>query len=118
MKKYLFILLLIPAIASAGNVDNKTDVAKQYISHLCTALYEFKLDIGRFPTNEEGLFKLLEPKINDYGAAGSPYFTQIETDPWGNQYQYSVHNRKIKVWSMGPDGLSNSEDDIGADICN
>ena len=117
--KYLYIILIFyPVILFADNSMNKINEAENYVKMLCSSLNLFRLDSRRYPTTEEGLMKLLEPKLNDEGIAGQPYLYQIEADPWGNQYQYFVNNNVIKVWSMGPDGLSDSVDDIGKDICN
>lgn len=107
----------MPLIYFAEDLTKKNNDVKEYGESLCTALWLFKLDMRRYPTNEEGLFKLLEPKLDDNGSAGQPYLTQIKTDPWGNQYKYVVDNKSFKVWSMGPDGLSNSKDDVGPNIC-
>ena len=115
--KYLFFLLLFIPLTSFSNNTAKNEKAKTYGKSLCTSLWLFKLDMRRYPTNEEGLIKLLEPKNLDNGATGKSYLTQIESDPWGNQYQYFVNNENFKLWSMGPDGLSNNKDDVGPNIC-
>ena len=36
----------------------------------------------------------------------------ILIDPWGNAYLYTLINRKIVLRSSGPDGSTNTEDDI------
>jgi len=120
MKTKLFVaiaILLISRPSISEDVDIKTNEAKEYGKTLCMALWLFKLDQRRYPTNEEGLFKLLEPKVNDTGASGEPYLEKVESDPWGNSYIYSKEGADFRLWSMGSDGMSNSKDDIGPNIC-
>ena len=116
--KYLSLLLIsLPLISVADDSTQKTSEAKYYIQTLCTTLHLFRLDSRRYPTNEEGLIQLLEPMLGDGGVRGQPYLIEIKTDPWGNQYQYFVKNKITKVWSMGPDGLSDSKDDVNIKAC-
>lgn len=37
---------------------------------------------------------------------------EIKADPWGNEYIFEKNGNKIKIYSMGPDSLENTEDDI------
>ena len=44
----------------------------------------------------------------------------IPTDPWGNPYQYVYpgvddENGSPDIWSMGPDGISGTLDDIASE---
>ena len=38
--------------------------------------------------------------------------TEVPNDPWDNAYNYEKTGNKIKIYSNGPDGLPNTEDDI------
>ena len=118
MRYTYIILLLLPLVSFAENSTNKTNNAEKYIKKLCFKLNLFKLDSRSYPSNEEGLIKLIEPRLNDGGIAGKPYLVQIDSDPWGNQYQYLLNKKITKVWSMGPDGLSGNANDIGNKPCN
>jgi len=78
---------------------------------LAVDLYE--MDIGEFPTS---LDDLIENKVNKDTWNG-PYFKRKPVDPWGNEYVYKypgTHNpNAYDIFSKGPDGQANSEDDIG-----
>jgi len=40
----------------------------------------------------------------------------IVVDPWGNEYRYSNpgrNKRAFDIWSIGPDGIDGTADDIG-----
>lgn len=114
---YFLLLIIITQISIADESSSKVNEAIKYGKELCHGLNLFKLDMRRYPTNREGLLKLIDPKINDYGSAGEPYFIQIESDPWGNQYKYLFDGVTKRVWSIGPDGLSDNTDDVGPNIC-
>lgn len=47
---------------------------------------------------------------------GRSYIQQIKPDGWGNAYVYVYPGKKNKydLFSMGPDGTANTEDDISA----
>jgi general secretion pathway protein G len=93
-------------------------------------LQSYFLDMKTFPTTEQGLAALVaapsggeEVTGTDTVAAtsnwGGPYTEsgELPTDPWGNQYQYAYPPTNSKgdipdIWSMGPDGQDNTEDDI------
>jgi len=43
--------------------------------------------------------------------------TRIPLDPWDQEYQYEVLDEEtFRVWSVGPDGVDNTEDDISSDM--
>lgn len=79
------------------------------IESFSAALDLFYLDMGRYPTNPEGLEALVKAPS---GAAASrwagPYLKQarVPEDPWGNAYQYRVPGRAApySIVSLGPDG--------------
>ena len=65
--------------------------AKMQIESISTALKEYKLDNGDYPTTEQGLEALVEkPSIGKiprkYPEKG--YLPKIPKDPWGNEYVY------------------------------
>lgn len=81
------------------------------------ALDAYRLDTGRYPSNEEGLNALMvrpasEPKWN------GPYLQKaVPVDPWGHLYVYRVpgQNRDYEVLSLGKDGSLGGDGDA-ADI--
>jgi len=66
----------------------KIKAAKVQIEMFGTALDGFRLDMGRYPTTEEGL-KALREKPSGADKWEGPYLPkEIPLDPWGNAYVY------------------------------
>ena len=40
----------------------------------------------------------------------------VSLDPWGRSYRVKVHRDEVEIWSMGPDGIDDNDDDIWAVI--
>ena len=102
----LFAALVGPKLF--GNVDKaKRTAAIQQINTFETALGNFKLDTGVFPTTEQGLQALRVAPENQPQWAG-PYLTKdIPMDPWGRPYLYKYpgeHGDEPDVVSLGADG--------------
>jgi general secretion pathway protein G len=82
------------------------------------ALSSYELQTGALPTTEQGLQVLWEkPSIPPVPDEWQKIMTGEILDPWGNPYQYrnpGRHNPKgYDVFSMGPDGVAGTLDDIG-----
>lgn len=78
-------------------------------------LLSYKLDIGNYPTTDEGFQALLSaPKGKEEKWKG-PYLEKLPIDPWGNPYQYRYPPTNEDVdydfFSVGQDGVE-SRDDI------
>lgn len=89
--------------------------AKVDISAIESAIDQFEVDVGRYPTTEEGFQALLhEPKGVPHWHG--PYIKRLPVDPWGSAYVYvspGVHNTKvIDVSSSGPNRKPGDRDDI------
>jgi general secretion pathway protein G len=90
----------------------KVTTAETQIKMLKGALETMRLDLGRFPSAEEGLAILVSPPTD--GATRQrwrgPYLDgQLPADPWGNPYQYDPRGREnnpFTLFSFGPDGRS------------
>jgi general secretion pathway protein G len=81
-------------------------------------LASYQLDNGALPTTEQGLKALWsKPTIEPIPLRWHAELDQETLDPWGHSYQYrnpGKHNPdKYDVFSMGPDGLPDTDDDIG-----
>jgi type II secretion system protein G len=82
---------------------------------LAAGLESFRVDMGRYPTEKEGLESLTNrAKIANAGILTDeyqwrgPYVNgRYELDPWGNDYQYHVTNdgQAFELFSDGPEGL-------------
>ena len=84
---------------------------------LQTALDAFNIDVGRYPSTEEGLGALYtRPSSNAEGWQG-PYLRKLVLkDPRGNDYRYVFpgrHNEDgFDLWSFGRDGKDDTRDDV------
>ena len=83
----------------------KQSAAKAQIELLGQALDQFRLDVGRYPTSQEGLNALM---VNP-GTTGweGPYLKKaLPPDPWGKPYQYLCpgSHGEYDLLSYGRDG--------------
>jgi type II secretion system protein G len=86
--------------------------ARKNIEELAAALVNFRLDVGRFPSKEEGLSALAERPAGAEGWSG-PYVKQITRDPWGKPFQYELsggQEGRFSVYSLGQDGVRSKDD--------
>jgi len=95
----------------------KMSAAKAQIASFCTALDTFELEVGRFPSTEEGLVALLEKPatLGDDVEWNGPYIRELPLDPWNHEYTYRYPgevNVDYDLVSAGPDGEEGNEDDI------
>ena len=94
---------------------SKVTTAQTQVRMLKTSLDTMRLDIGRYPTAEEGLDLLVrapsEPSLRPRWHG--PYLEgEVPADPWGNPYQYSPTGRElnaITLYSYGPTGKPGGE---------
>lgn len=86
---------------------SRIKAAHAQIDALDKALEEFRLDVGRLPTTEEGLSALnnAPPGLNGWGG---PYLKKaVPLDPWGHPYVYvqpGTHQNDFDLVSYGRDG--------------
>jgi len=96
----------------------KSKSAAIQIRDLEQALELYKLDVGRFPRESEGLEALV---LKPSGAKGwnGPYLKkdEIPQDPWGNAYEYRVSGSSIEITSLGADGRQGGSGEDG-DVSN
>jgi general secretion pathway protein G len=93
--------------------------AKAQIDALEKSLDTYRLDVGRYPSTEEGLAALVKQPAANPKWQG-PYLKKgIPPDPWGNAYQYKSpgEHGEIDLWSFGKDGQTGGVGDA-ADITN
>ena len=103
-----------------GQLDrSKVTAAQTQIRMIETSLDTMRLDIGRYPTEEEGLALLQAPSETVSGMWAGPYLDGgLPDDPWGRPYQYRVGSGSDRgqVFSYGADGQeggSGLDADIG-----
>lgn len=82
-------------------------VAEIQIGNLQGALDQFRLDMRRYPTTEEGLNALLERPARDAERWSGPYLNKTSgiTDPWDRPYVYRAAGASdYELGSYGADG--------------
>jgi len=111
------ILASLVAPKFMGKLESaKVKTSKAQLAMLSTALDSFNLDIGRYPTESEGL-KVLWTRKDIRGYDG-PYLAKpVESDAWGNPYVYKVtsDDHAYDISSYGKDGKEGG-DGKNADI--
>jgi len=111
--------LIVPKIMSRPDEARRV-AAKQDIGTIMQGLKLYRLDNGRYPTQEQGLQSLVQkpttdPVPNNWKDGG--YLEKLPNDPWGNPYQYPGVHGEIDVFSYGADGKpggEGSDSDIGS----
>jgi general secretion pathway protein G len=94
-------------------------VAKAQIDALEKALDQYRLDMGRYPSTEQGLGALVAQPANEPKWAG-PYLRKaIPKDPWGRPYLYKFPGERaeVEIVSLGRDGQAGGQGE-DADITN
>jgi len=98
--------------------SSKTKTAKLQIDDLSSTLDLYRLELGRYPTESEGLNALVQNPGNVSGWNG-PYLKkgEVPKDPWGFEFQYRFpgEHGSFDIWSLGADNREGGEGE-GADI--
>jgi len=103
--------------AQIGKSEVKT--ARAQIDALEKALDQYRLDVGRYPTSEQGLAALNERPAGESRWAG-PYLKKaVPLDPWSHPYVYRSpgEHGELDLLSYGKDGQPGGTGD-GSDIVN
>lgn len=104
----LFAALVAPRLL--GRADQaRVTAAKVQIQNFQGALAQYKLDLGTFPTTEQGLKALREKNYLP---------KDVPLDPWGREYLYKFpgeHGDEPDIISLGADGQAGGEG-LNADV--
>lgn len=86
--------------------ESKTKAARLQIEELASALDTYRLDVGRYPSTDEGLTALIEAPDAARNWNG-PYLRKkkIPLDPWNNPYRYTSpgEHGKFDLFTLGAD---------------
>ena len=95
----------------------KKVAAKSQISEFESMIDQFKLDVGRYPTADEGLQALRAKPANVTNWDGPYMKKDLPLDPWGHPYVYRFPGTHgdFDILSYGGDGQEGGEGD-NADI--
>jgi len=85
---------------------SNTKIARAQIVSLEKALDQYRLDMGHYPTTEEGLDSLFVKPNNEEKWQG-PYLKKaVPADPWGRPYIYKApgDHGELDLGTLGADG--------------
>src|SRR5262245_43025101 len=90
----VMVILALFATLVGGRLFKQVDKgrqiqAKSQIGEFSTVLDTFRLDVGRYPTTEEGLAALQTKPANVENWDGPYLKKDIPLDPWNNPYHYT-----------------------------
>jgi general secretion pathway protein G len=92
--------------------ESKVKAAKVQIEDLAQTLDMYKLDVGSYPTSEQGLNALID-NPGDIQRWNGPYLrkSKVPLDPWNQEYKYTSpgEHGKFDVSSLGADGKEGGE---------
>jgi general secretion pathway protein G len=103
--------------AQIGKSEVKT--AKAQIVAFEKALQQYRVDVGRYPSTEQGLQSLLT-KPSNVSKWDGPYLEKaLPMDPWGHPYVYASpgEHGDVDISSTGRDGRPGG-DGLDADVTN
>ena len=97
----------------------RISVARQSIERIGSILDLYKLDVGSYPTTDQGLTALAERPTGVNNAWNGPYVKGgVPVDPWNHPYTYrnpsSRAGHDYDLCSAGPSGTASA----GDAICN
>ena len=97
--------------------DAKISATKATISNIELALDSYEIQMGGYPSNDDGLEALFTKPTGDNADNWKrPYLNKLGQDPWKNNYIYENPGRNneygFDLSSAGPDGQEGNDDDI------
>ena len=121
----MLVALVVPRFLGAQKKADR-QATKVQVEAFRGALERYALDTRTYPATEQGLQALLSPPADsadseESGVSGweGPYLNknEIPKDPWGHEFQFVYPPERGSadfpdIWSYGPDGEDNTEDDI------
>lgn len=115
----MFIIAMLAGVIGPKlftNVDkSKVQTAQTQVKMIKGTLDGLRLDIGRYPTEAEGLSMLTSPPADEKLKTRwrGPYLDEdIPKDPWDSPYQYIVpgsNGQPFALFSLGADGKRGGE---------
>lgn len=110
------ILGLLTAVAGTVALNYlgraKTDTTRLQIDQISAGLDLYRLDVGQYPSQEEGLMALIE-RSPDAAAWNGPYLKKRNSvnDAWGRPFLYRNpgQNGEVDIYSLGSDNAEGGE---------
>lgn len=123
LMEMLVVLIIIGLLAAlvlprlTQNIGKgRVQTTKAQIASLATSVESFYGEVGRYPTEQEGLAVLLEPPVDPVDAEKwkGPYLekNELPKDAWGRPFVYTFdEHERFVVRSLGADGKPGGEDE-------
>ena len=98
---------------------SEVKVAKAQIEGLSKALDLYRLEVGHYPSTEQGLQALVTAPTDEPRWTGPYLQKKIPQDPWGHNYNYRYpgENSEYDLLSLGKDGQPGGEGE-NAEVTN
>ena len=108
----IVILVTLASVATPMYMNyikkSKIATAKTQIKLLDDALQQYKLDVGTYPSDLQGLMENIDQSEKWDGPYIKP---RVPLDPWGGEYQYVFpgEHGEFDIYSFGADGQEGGE---------
>lgn len=124
MVELMAMLIIIGLLATlvVTKVATKIDqarftITKANLKMLHSAVNQFRMDTGRFPTEDMGLMELIEQPldVDKWPEGGYLETTDLPRDGWDHEFIYELYpesGKQFAIRSAGPDGEEGTEDDL------
>ena len=118
MVELMAMLIIIGLLATmvvtkvASQIDRaRVTTTKANLKLLHHAVTQFKMDTGRFPTEEEGLMALVEEPgdVMNYEIGGYIETTEIPLDAWGEEFIFELYPESGKAFVIKSYGADKEE---------
>jgi len=107
----LLAAMVVPRLG--GEVqDAQVKTTRTQLATLTTAVERFAIDVGRYPSADEGLSALIErPTGVAEDAWEGPYLTKrtLPADGWKRPFLYEINDGDFVIRSLGADGAVGGE---------
>ena len=122
MVELVAILVILGLLAAAamtsfvGTIDNaKVKITQTSLKKLHNAVTRFKMDTGRYPSEEEGLYELIvQPSdVTGWNPEGYLDTTDLPLDGWDNEFIYILDPGTGKAFAIISYGADNEPEGEG-----
>ena len=120
----LLAAFVVPNLMGAGD-QAREDIARMAVGRtgeISSALKQYRLNLGTYPDEDEGLGALFErpSSVDDDDKRWRPFLegaAEDLKDPWGSEYNYKCcpgefNEDSFDLWSNGKDKEEGTDDDI------
>lgn len=109
--------MVVPRLTGRSEKAKMAAAQADIRANVSTALKMYEIDMGSFPSTEQGLEALLTVPSGAEGTVWQgPYVERKPLDPWNRSYEYKYPGKRnpagYDLYSLGRDGVE-STDDIG-----